>query len=324
MFGLIKKIFGTAQSRQINKYYKTVNKILEVEESYQALSEEEVIQKTDEFKKRYKNGESLESLLVEAYAVVKNICRKLLGTDIHVSGYDQKWDMTPYDVQMVGAIGMHYGAIAEMQTGEGKTLTASMPLYLNALTGKATHLVTVNDYLAKRDSEWIGTIFKKLNLEVSALTNDVEPHKRKDIYAADIVYGTASEFGFDYLRDNSMATTKDEQVQRKPYFAIIDETDSILIDEARTPLIISGPAPESRQMYDELKANVSLLVKNQRDLCSQIATRSRKTLLNLGILDEKERKLTKQEESDNRLAYQDIVRSEEGRVGREARSRWGA
>ena len=312
MFGLLKKIIGTAQGRQLKKYFKIVQKINEIEKSYQSLSENEVIDKTEEFKKRYKNGESLDLILPEAYAVVKNICKRLMGTDIHVSGYDQKWDMIPYDVQMVGAIGMHYGTIAEMQTGEGKTLTASMPLYLNALTEKATHLVTVNDYLAKRDSEWIGTIFKKLNLTISALTNDIEPHKRKDVYAADIVYGTASEFGFDYLRDNSMATTKDEQVQREPYFAIIDETDSILIDEARTPLIISGPAPESRQMYDELKANVSLLVKNQRDLCSQIATRSRKTLLNLGILDEKERKLTKKEESDKRLAYQDLWQVSKG------------
>ncbi len=306
MFGLLKKIFGTAQSRQLKKYFKIVQKINEIEKSYQNLSEFEVIQKTDEFKKRLKNNESLDSILPEAYAVVKNICRRLVGTQIHVSGYDQKWDMIPYDVQILGAIAMHYGAIAEMQTGEGKTLTASMPLYLNALTGKATHLVTVNDYLAKRDSEWIGTIFKKLNLTVAALTNEIPPHERKDIYATDIVYGTASEFGFDYLRDNSMATTKDEQVQRKPYFAIIDEIDSILIDEARTPLIISGPAPESRQMYDELKANVSILVKKQRDLCSSIATKARKTLMDLKVLDETDKKLTKQQIKEKKIAYQNL------------------
>ncbi|NGX34338.1 MAG: Protein translocase subunit SecA [Candidatus Anoxychlamydiales bacterium] len=306
MFGLLKKIFGTAQGRQLKKYFKIVQKVNEIEKAYQNLSEDEVVQKTYEFKERLKKGETLDSILPEAYAVVKNICRRLIGVDIHVSGYDQKWDMIPYDVQILGAIAMHYGAIAEMQTGEGKTLTASMPLYLNALTSKATHLVTVNDYLAKRDSDWIGTVFKKLNLTIASLTNDVEPHDRKNIYAADIVYGTASEFGFDYLRDNSMATTKDEQVQRKPYFAIIDETDSILIDEARTPLIISGPAPESRQMYDELKANVSLLVKNQRDLCSTIATRSRKTLLDLGVLDEKRKKLSKKEENEKKEAFQNF------------------
>ena len=153
--------------------------------------------------------------------------------------------MIPYDVQIVGAIAMFYGSIAEMQTGEGKTLTASMPLYLSALTGKPTHLVTVNDYLAKRDCEWIGSIFRKLGLSVASLTNDIPHFVRKQVYASDIVYGTASEFGFDYLRDNSMATHKSEQVQRGHYFAIVDEIDSILIDEARTPLIISGPAPQA-------------------------------------------------------------------------------
>lgn len=306
MFKLLKKIFGTEQSRRLKKYANIVEKINLVEKEYQKLTEDEVIQKTDEFKKRYKNGENLDDLLVEAYATVKNICRRLFGSDIHVSGYDQKWDMIPYDVQLLGAISMHFGSIAEMQTGEGKTLTASMPLYLNALTGKATHLVTVNDYLAKRDCEWIGTVFRKLKLEVKALTNDVPPDQRKDIYAADIVYGTASEFGFDYLRDNSMATTLVEQAQRKPYFAIVDEIDSILIDEARTPLIISGPVPESRQMYDELKSNVALLVKNQRDLCSRFASSARKTLLDLGILDQDDKKLTKQEEKLKKEALQNL------------------
>ncbi|NGX27980.1 MAG: Protein translocase subunit SecA [Candidatus Anoxychlamydiales bacterium] len=306
MFKLLKKIIGTEQSRRLKKYSKIVEKINLVEKEFQKLTEEEIINKTDEFKKRYKNGESVDDLLVEAYATVKNICRKLFGSDIHVSGYDQKWDMIPYDVQLLGAISMHFGSIAEMQTGEGKTLTAAMPLYLNALTGKATHLVTVNDYLAKRDCEWIGTVFRKLKLEVRSLTNDVPPDQRKDVYAADIVYGTASEFGFDYLRDNSMGTNIDEQVQRKPYFAIIDETDSILIDEARTPLIISGPVPESRQMYDELKANVALLVKNQRDLCSRIASHARKTLVDLGIIDKDDKKLKKQDERLKKEALQNF------------------
>ncbi len=307
MFGLLKKIFGTAQDRLVKKYFKTVQKINEIEKGYQNLTEAEVIHKTEEFKKRYQNGEPVDQLLPEAYAVVKNICRRLCGTDIHVSGYDQKWDMIPYDVQIVGAIAMHKGSIAEMQTGEGKTLTASMPLYLNAITGKAVHLVTVNDYLAKRDCEWIGTIFKKLKLTVSALTNDVPPQERKQVYASDIVYGTASEFGFDYLRDNSMASSKEEQVQRIPYFAIIDETDSILIDEARTPLIISGPAPVSRQMYDELKINVSLLVKNQRDLCNRFATEARKILQELGYLDAKELpKLSKEKETKAQNAFKQL------------------
>jgi len=306
MLSFLKKIFGTAQSRKLKKYLKIVQKINETEKSYQNLTEDQVIQKTEEFKKRHKEGQSLEELLPEAYAVVKNICRRLVGTEIHVSGYDQKWDMIPYDVQMLGAIAMFYGSIAEMQTGEGKTLTAAMPLYLHAIAQKAVHLVTVNDYLAKRDCQWVGTVFKKLNLTVNALTNDVLPYERKDIYEADIVYGTASEFGFDYLRDNSMATIKEEQVQRKPFFAIIDEIDSILIDEARTPLIISGPVPESRQMYNELKENVSLLVKYQRDLCSRLATEGRKILADLNILDDLYKSLNKEEENKKKQAFQKL------------------
>ncbi|NGX55919.1 MAG: Protein translocase subunit SecA [Candidatus Anoxychlamydiales bacterium] len=296
MFSLLKKIFGTQQSRLLKKYKKIVNNINEIELSYQQLSEEEVVNKTDEFIQRYQNGESIDSLLPEAFATVKNICRKLIGTQIHVSGYDQEWDMIPYDVQMLGAIAMHYGSIAEMQTGEGKTLTASMPLYLNALAKKGVHLVTVNDYLAKRDSQWLGTVFKKLKLTVRHLTNDVDLSERKDVYNSDIVYGTASEFGFDYLRDNSMATSKEEQVQRNPYFAIVDEIDSILIDESRTPLIISGPSNVTYQMYDDLKYNVSSIVKMQKDLCSKMASDARKTLEELKLLNENEKpKLSKKE-----------------------------
>ena len=233
----------------------------------------------------------------------------MCGTDVHVSGYDQKWDMIPYDVQLLGAIAMFHGSIAEMQTGEGKTLTASMPLYLNALTGKPVHLITVNDYLAKRDCEWIGTIFRRLGLTVAYLTNDVPPHKRKEVYACDIVYGTASEFGFDYLRDNSMAMSKNEQVQRGHYFAMIDEIDSILIDEARTPLIISGPVPESKQMYDELKDGVSHLVRSQRDLCNRIATDARRSLEAIGVLEEtaEKRKLSKEDEEKKDRGLQKIM-----------------
>ncbi len=167
MFGFIKKIFGTAQGRLIKKYARIVAEVNRWEEKFQSLSEEELRSKTAEFRERIQQGESLDQLLPEAYAAVKNACRRLCGTDIHVSGYDQKWDMIPYDVQILGAIAMHHGAISEMQTGEGKTLTASMPLYLNALTGKPVHLVTVNDYLAQRDCEWIGTIFRWLGLTVS-------------------------------------------------------------------------------------------------------------------------------------------------------------
>ena len=288
MFGLLKKIFGTYQSRLLKKYWRLVPKINHWEEQYQSLSEEEIRQKTGQFKERLGRGEAIEELLPEAFAVVKNVCRRFCGTEVHVSGYNQNWDMIPYDVQIVGAIAMFHGSIAEMQTGEGKTLTASMPLYLHALTGKPTHLVTVNDYLAKRDCEWIGSIFRYLGLTVNYLTNDVPLSKRKEVYASDIVYGTASEFGFDYLRDNSMAMHKNEQVQRGHYFAMVDEIDSILIDEARTPLIISGPVHDSKQMYDTLKEGVAHMVRSQRDLCNRFASEAKKALEAAGLLVEAE------------------------------------
>lgn len=308
MFGILKKIFGTHQSRLLKKYWKLIPKINEWEEQFQSLSEEQLRQKTAEFKERIAKGESLEAILPEAFAAVKNMCRKMCGTDVHVSGYQQKWDMVPYDVQLLGAIAMFHGSIAEMQTGEGKTLTASLPLYLYALTGKPVHLVTVNDYLAKRDCEWIGSIFRRLGLSVAYLTNDVPPFKRKEVYASDIVYGTASEFGFDYLRDNSMAMRKEEQVQRGHYFAMVDEIDSILIDEARTPLIISGPVPESRQLYDELKEGVAHIVRVQRDLCNRFATEARRVLEQLGLLEENAspRKLNKEEEEKRKDAFKKL------------------
>src|SRR3990167_4812279 len=308
MFGILKKIFGTHQSRLLKKYWSFVPKVNAFEEQFQSLSDEEIFRKTAEFKERFVKGESLESLLPEAFGAVKNVCRRLCGTDVHVSGYDQKWDMIPYDVQILGAIAMFQGSIAEMQTGEGKTLTASMPLYLHALTGEPVHLVTVNDYLAKRDCDWIGSIFRKLGLNVAALTNDVPLHFRKGIYGCDIVYGTASEFGFDYLRDNSMAMRKQDLSQRGHYFAMVDEIDSILIDEARTPLIISGPVPESRQMYDELKVGVSHLVRLQRDTCNRLATDGKKILETLGILDEsiEPKKLTKAEEETKNETFKKL------------------
>lgn len=306
MLSLLKKIFGTAQTRTLKRYEKIVKEVNRLDKEYTSLSDEELQEKTSAFKQRIQNGETVDSLLPEAFAVVKNGCRRLQGKEFHVSGYDQVWDMVPYDVQILGAIAMHYGAIAEMQTGEGKTLTASMPLYLNALSGRGVHLVTVNDYLAKRDAEWIGTIFRFLGLTVESLTNDVPPHLRKQVYQADIVYGTASEFGFDYLRDNSMAHSKEEQVQRDYYFAIIDEADSILIDEARTPLIISGPTAQTHQMFDELKIPVASLVKKQRDLCSQLATEAKRTLDSLGQTNEEQPKLSKEDQKEAEAAYKKL------------------
>lgn len=308
MLGIFKKIFGTAQGRLIKKYSKLVKKINEAEAALQSLTDEQVKAKTGEFKERLAKGESPNDLLIEAYAVVKNTCRRLMGTDVHVSGYNQKWDMIPYDVQLLGGIFLHYGSIAEMQTGEGKTLTASLPLYLNALTGQPVHLVTVNDYLAQRDCEWIGAIFRFLGLRVESLINSTPPHMRKSVYMADIVYGTSSEFGFDYLRDNSMAQNAQDQCQRGYYYAIVDEIDSILIDEARTPLIISGPTNESTQMYGVLSDPVTQVVKEQRDLCNKLATDARKVLDKLGIFEESEvkKKLSKPEEKEFQEALQNL------------------
>ncbi len=295
MFKLGKKIFGTAQSRKLKKYQKRIPLILQWEEKFQKLSDEELPQKTEEFRVRFQRGETLEDLLPEAFALVKNACRRLVGKEIYVSGYTQKWDMVPYEVQLLGAIAMHQGCIAEMQTGEGKTLTAVMPLYLNALSKEPVHLITVNDYLAKRDCEWIGSVFRKLGLAVSFLTHEISPRDRKEVYRADIVYGTASEFGFDYLRDNSLASSKGECSQRGHSFALIDEIDSILIDEARTPLIISGPSQGSFHMYDSLKEGVSFLVKKQKELCHQIALEAKKELETLGVLSEQESSLDKKQ-----------------------------
>lgn len=308
MFGFVKKILGTAQTRLLKRYSKIVSQVNAWDAQFQFLNAEELRQKTEEFKDRYRKGETLDQLLPEAYAIVKCACRLLCGTDVHVSGYNQKWDMIPYDVQILGAIAMHFGAISEMQTGEGKTLTASMPLYLNALSGKPVHLVTVNDYLAQRDCEWIGSIFRFLGLSVRALTHDIPPNERKDIYASDIVYGTASEFGFDYLRDNSMVMSANDQCQRGHFFAIVDEIDSILIDEARTPLIISGPSSSSQQMYDELKDDVADLVRLQRDLCNRLAGEARKTLEKLGRLDSEaaKEKLSKEQDNEEREALKKL------------------
>ena len=196
----------------------------------------------------------LEKILPDAYAVVKNAARRLCGSEILVNGQPMKWEMVHFDVQLIGGIALHRGMIAEMQTGEGKTLVATLPVYLNALTGLGVHVVTVNDYLAKRDSEWMGALFRFLGLTVGCIQNQMPPSERREAYACDITYGTNSEFGFDYLRDNGMATTRDEQVQRGHYLAIIDEVDSILIDDARTPLIISGASSRRLPSVRHLQA----------------------------------------------------------------------
>jgi preprotein translocase subunit SecA len=220
----------------------------------------------------------LEKILPEAYAVVKNAARRLCGTEIVVNGQAMVWDMVHFDVQLIGGTALHRGLIAEMQTGEGKTLVATLPVYLNALAGLGVHVVTVNDYLAQRDSEWMGALFRFLGLSVGCLQNAMQSAGRRAAYACDITYGTNSEFGFDYLRDNGIASTRGEQVQRGHYLAIIDEVDSILIDDARTPLIITGASTQEAHPFEAHKPLVEKLVKRQTELCNQLAAEAKRQL----------------------------------------------
>jgi len=212
----------------------------------------------------------LDKILPEAFAVVKNASRRLCGRSWTACDQPVEWEMVHFDVQLMGGIGLYRGMIAEMQTGEGKTLVATLPVYLNALTGRGVHVITVNDYLARRDSEWVGYLYKYLGLSVGCIQSQMPPNLRREQYNCDVTYGTASEFGFDYLRDNGMASSRNEQVQRHHYFSIIDEVDSILIDEARTPLIISGPATVSTHQFDRYKPLVDQLVRKQTVLCNQL------------------------------------------------------
>ena len=245
--GLFTKMFGTRSEREVKKLNATVERVMALEPSYQALSDEALRGKTQEFKTRLAGGETLDELLPEAFATVREAASRVLG-------------MRPYRVQVVGGIVLHQGRIAEMKTGEGKTLVAILPAYLNALTGQGVHIVTVNDYLAKRDSEWMGKVYRFLGLSVGLIVHDLSPAERRVAYAADITYGTNNELGFDYLRDN-MAIYKEEMVQRGHSFAIVDEVDSILIDEARTPLIISGKGEESSKLYEMADYFVARLKK---------------------------------------------------------------
>ena len=245
--GLFTKLFGTRSEREVKKLEPQVEAVMALEESYKKLTDQELRAKTQEFKDRYASGETLDALLPEAFAVCREAADRVLG-------------MRPYRVQVVGGIVLHQGRIAEMKTGEGKTLVAILPAYLNALAGRGVHIVTVNDYLAKRDSEWMGKVYRFLGLSVGLIVHDLTAEQRRAAYAADITYGTNNELGFDYLRDN-MAIYKQEMVQRGHAFAIVDEVDSILIDEARTPLIISGKGEESSKLYEMADYFVSRLKK---------------------------------------------------------------
>ena len=243
--GLLKKLFGTTSEKELKAISPIVNKIEALEPEYAALTDEQLQAKTPEFKQRYQNGENLDALLPEAFAACREAAWRVLG-------------MKPYRVQLIGGIILHQGRIAEMKTGEGKTLVATLPAYLNALTGEGVHIVTVHDYLAKRDSEWMGKVYRFMGLSVGLVIHGVQGPDKHRAYEADITYGTNNEFGFDYLRDN-MAIYKQEMVQRGHSFAIVDEVDSILIDEARTPLIISGQGDESTQLYTIVDNFVSRL-----------------------------------------------------------------
>ncbi len=256
-----------------------VTEITEEHEKLHDITDEDLRAKTDEFRNRLKAGETLDDLLPEAYAVVKEACRRYKGKKWVAASNEITWDMVPFDVQLAGAVILHQGKIAEMATGEGKTLVAIMPLYLNALEGKGAHLITVNDYLAQRDAEWMGPILESLGMKVGCILTDMEPEKRREMYACDITYGTNNEFGFDYLRDN-MAVTKEHLVQREHHYAIVDEVDSVLIDEARTPLIISGPVDRSTHRYDKIKPMIERLVQKQTFLINKMLSEAEKKIAN--------------------------------------------
>jgi preprotein translocase subunit SecA len=275
---ILKKIIGSKNERDLRRMRPWVARINAFDEEFKKLSEDALKAKTAEFKARLAKGETADDIMVEAFAVVKNACRRLVGRTIEVCGHPVVWDMVPFDVQLVGGIVLHQGKIAEMATGEGKTLVATLPVYLNALNGRSVHVVTVNDYLARRDSEWMGAVYRYLGLTVGCIQNQMESAERRAQYACDITYGTNSEFGFDYLRDMGMSHRPEDMVQRGHDYAIVDEIDSILIDEARTPLIISGPTPYSTDQYRDLRPAVERLVRRQRDLCNRLVQEAKQQL----------------------------------------------
>src|SRR6266542_1355552 len=278
---ILKKILGSKNQRELKRLAPMVRRINEFDEQFKSLSDDALRAKTATWKEELSKipeledqWKKLDEILPEAFALVKNAARRLKDRQQTFSVCDQPmvWDMVHFDVQLLGGIVLHRGRIAEMATGEGKTLVATLPLYLNALSGRGAHLVTVNDYLARRDAEWMGQLYNFLGLTVGCIQHDQEPDERREQYAMDITYGTNSEFGFDYLRDNGMATTREQQVQRGYHYAIVDEVDSILIDEARTPLIISGPATISTHQYDKWKPLIEQLVRKQNMLCNRLAS----------------------------------------------------
>ena len=270
---LLKKIVGSKNQRELKQIYPVVEKINALEKELESASDDDLRAKTKAWQERLHAIEDfdelqgvLDEILPEAYAVVKNASRRLCGQTFQVCDYPLDWNMVHFDVQLIGGIALHRGMIAEMATGEGKTLVGTLPTYLNALTGRGVHMVTVNDYLARRDAEWMGALYSFLGLNVGCIQNNQPPEVRRKMYSADITFGTNSEFGFDYLRDNGMAQQKELKVQRDHYYAIVDEVDSVLIDEARTPLIISGPVAHDNHQYDVFKPLIDRVVKKQTEL----------------------------------------------------------
>jgi len=292
----LKKIFGTSSTRYIKKIFPIVQNINDFYGGLESKSDQDLVDRTlelktlvnqarEEAKVKYENDlegnelkkkileaeqKALDDVMVEAFAMVKETCRRMVGQTFRVSGQNEEWNMIPYDVQLLGAMVLHNGKVSEMKTGEGKTLVATMPIYLNALTGRGVHVITVNDYLAQRDAEWMGEVYRRLDLTVGFILNSMDNVKRREMYACDITYGTNNEFGFDYLRNN-MALHPDELCQRDYAFAVVDEVDSVLIDEARTPLIISGAvdAPVD-DTFVKLKPDVQDLVRKQNILVSEL------------------------------------------------------
>ncbi|HWW00852.1 MAG TPA: preprotein translocase subunit SecA [Candidatus Acidoferrum sp.] len=286
---IVRKFIGSRNEREVKRLRPLVVKINAFEAELQKLPDDALRQKTAAWKEDLSKIEDdeelalrLDEILPEAFAVVKNACRRQFGNEIMVREHPLKWEMIPFDVQLIGGHALHSGRIAEMATGEGKTLVATLPVYLNALTGRGVHVVTVNDYLAARDSEWMGAVYKFVGLTVGCILHDQPPSVRREQYNCDITYGTNAEFGFDYLRDNGMASRAEEQVQRGHYFAIVDEVDSILIDEARTPLIISGPAVVTYdEQYAKFKPQVESLFRVQERLCNRFLSEAEELLKKL-------------------------------------------
>ena len=286
---LVQKVFGTHSQRELKRIMPLVDKIESLRPSMQALTDEQLRDKTTEYKKRYADGESLDSLLPEAYATVREAAKRVLN-------------MEHYRVQLIGGIILHQGRIAEMRTGEGKTLVSTLPAYLNALTGEGVHIVTVNDYLAHRDAEWMGKVHEFLGLTVGVVLNSMENDERRKQYACDITYITNNELGFDYLRDN-MVIYKEQLVQRELNFAIVDEVDSVLIDEARTPLIISGQSGKSTKLYEACDNLARQLKKGTEKKLSKMDIIMKEDSNETGdfIVDEKEKTINLTEQGVKRV-----------------------